>query len=516
MLHRRIFPALFLLIVCSTCWLVVKQCGAGRVSEAFSDVEAGIRDNISAQENVLESGFWRLEKQVNSYPNPLNVHYLTGFQQLQIRHRSYHRFLDSLRVQIAAAAGVPLDSFIVSHTLTSDHPSVKKLLLAGKPNLLMQITARTDSLRSDMLALADRARHLEHLFHQIFHTNTKIYYPFNGRTGNFNDLPVTGLLAMISHLQATALTSMIGVLNYCIGQTGGSGGWGNWITPAVSARSSYVLNGDYYQADIYLAGYSQQIDERSLKFFINKKPIAIKDGIGHFEKVGYGVGTRTFLVEARGNIWREDKGGKPYLDTFRVSREFSYQVIPFFPKVNLSDRLSYLYAYVENPVSVSAVGLNGSGEMRVSAPNARLQNVGGGRYMLTPHSLAPVTLETGSIVKFKYPVRLLPDPVPALGEFHSGSINREKLSAQTALSARFPDDFDFKVDCKILNFHLTRFRSREDPEVVENQGEQFNSSVRELLKTTQSGDRLLFDEIQVQCGAEPTPRTVAGLSLRVE
>ncbi|MCC6280823.1 MAG: hypothetical protein IT262_09490 [Saprospiraceae bacterium] len=78
------------------------------------------------------------------------------------------------------------------------------------------------------------------------------------------------------------------------------------------------------------------------------------------------------------------------------------------------------------------------------------------------------------------------------------------------------DNFDFQVNCKILNFHLTRFRGRKDPEVVENQGEQFNASVRELLKTAQPGDRLLFDEIRVKCGEEPSPRTLAGLSLRVE
>ncbi len=66
MLHRRIFPALFLLMVCCTCLLVVKQCGAGRVSEAFMDVDAGIRDNITAQENVLEEGFWKLESQTTS------------------------------------------------------------------------------------------------------------------------------------------------------------------------------------------------------------------------------------------------------------------------------------------------------------------------------------------------------------------------------------------------------------------------------------------------------------------
>jgi hypothetical protein len=515
MLHRHIFPALFLLMVCCTCWLVFQQCGAGRVSEAFADVDVGIRGDITAQENALEEGFWKLVSQTSSYRNATNEHYYTGFQHLQIRQRSYHRFLDSVRLQIAAAAGISLDSFRISHTLALDHPSVKKLLFAGKPNLLMQISARTDSLRSEMLTLADGDKYIEQIIYQIFNTNTRDYYPFNEKKGSFTDLPVTGALAMISHLQLTALEGMFAVLNYCLNKTGSTGTPFDEATPFVNPPTPFVLTGDFYLAEIYLASYSTS-DIRNIHILVDKKPIEVKDGIGHFEQNTAGVGTRTFLVEISGNVWREVKGGKRYLDTFQVAREFTYQVIPAFPQVHQSDRLSFLYAYVENPVSVSAVGLNGSNDMRISSQNAPLRNIGGGRCIITPRSLAPVTLATGSISKFKLPVRMLPDPVPMLGDFTSGSIHREELAVQTVLQTRFPADFDFPVNCKILNFHLTRFRGREDPEERDNQGSTFNSSVRDLLKTAQPGDRLVFDEVRVQCGEEPEPRTIGGLSLRVE
>jgi len=479
-------------------------------------VDAGIRGDLTAQENALEEGFRKLESQTSSYRNATNEHYYTGFQRLQIRHRAYHRFLDSVRLQIAAAAGISLDSFRIPHTLVLDHPSVKKLLFAGKPNLLMQISARTDSLRSDMLTLADGDKYIGQIIYQIFNTNTRDYYPFNEKKGSFTDLPVTGALAMISHLQLTALEGMVAVLNYCLSKTSGIECFNfRWDTPSANPSSPYVLSGEHYQADIYLAGYTREIDEKSLKFFINKKPFITKDGIARFEQLGYGIGTRSFLVEINGNVWREVKGGQRYLDTFQVAREFSYEVVAAFPQVHQSDRISYLYAYVENPVSVSSVGLNGSNDMRISSPNATLHNIGGGRCIIIPRSPAPVTLATGSISKFKLPVRMLPDPIPVLGDVTLGSVHREELAVQTTLQARFPADFDFPVNCKILNFHLTRFRGREDPEERDNQGSTFNSSVRELLKTAQPGDRLIFDEVRVQCGEEPEQRTIGGLSLRV-
>ena len=516
MLHRRIFPAFFLLMVCCTCWLVFQQCGAGRISEAFADVDAGIRGDITAQEKVLEELSRELENQTTSYRNERNEHYYTGFQKLKMQHRSYHRFLDSVRVQIAAAAGISLDSLRISHTLALDHSSVKKLLFTGKPNVLMQISARTDSLRSEMLTLTDKDEQVEQLICQIFNTNTRDYYPFNEKKGAFTDLPITGALAMISHLKLTALEGMFVALNYCFNKTGAIECFKFAWMPSVNPSSPYVLSGEHYQSDIYLSGYTREIDEKSLKFFINKKPFAIKDGIARFQQSTAGLGTRTFLVEISGNVWREVKGGKRYLDTFQVAREFSYEVVAAFPQVRQSDRLPCLYAFVENPVSASAISVTGSGEMRILDSNALLRNIGGGRCTITPRSLTPVTLKTGTPVNVKFPVRMLPDPILVLGDFTSGLIHGEELAVQTTLQARFPADFDFPVNCKILNFHLTRFRQREDPEELDNQGSTFNTGVLDLLKTAQSGDRLVFDEVRVQCGEEPEPRVISGLSLRVE
>lgn len=492
------------------CWFVLRQCNSGRISEAFVDVDAGIRDNIIAQHYILEERFLTLENETSRYRNELNEHYYNGFLQLLIKHRSYQHFLDSLRVQIANATGITLKSCKIA-PLGKQYPSVNKLL----PGMLMHISTRTDSLYSDMLSLADKDKEVEACIYQKYKTNPMDDYPFHGGKGNFRDIPTTGTLAMISHLQSMALERMIFVLNYCIKKTSGFDCFKAWIQPAANPQSPYVLSGDVYRADIFFTRYFEQIDEKSLQFFIDHKPMDVKDGISHFEQLASEVGAHSFVVEIKGKVWREGKSGRHYLDTFQVARTFTYHVVPFFPQVKLTNSPYCLYAYVDNPVTISSEERSKTSDIQVLSSNASIRNSGEGRYVIVPRSLAPVTLQTGSFVKFKLPVRPLPDPIASLA-LPSSTLSPTELAAQTSLLVHFPKDFDFEAPCTILNFRVTRFRKREDPQEIENQGNTFSEETSQLLKTAMPGDRFLFDEIQVQCGQEPAPRTIAGLSLRLE
>lgn len=506
----RVRSILFVVGLSLACWFVLRQCNSGRISEAFVDVDAGIRDNIEAQNYILEERFLTLENETSRYRNELNEHYYNGFLQLLIKHQSYQHFLDSLRVQIATATGVTLKSSKIV-PLGKQYPSVNKLL----PGMLMHISARTDSLYSDMLQLADQNKEVEACIYQKYRTNPMYDYPFHGEKGNFRDIPTTGTLAMISHLQSMALERMILVLNYCIKKTSGFDCFIAWIQPEANPQSPYVLSGDVYRADIFFTRYFEQLDEKSLQFFIDHKPMDVKDGISHFEQLACEVGAHSFVVEIKGKVWREGKSGRHYLDTFQVARTFAYQVVPFFPQVKLSNSPSFLYAYVDNPVIVSSAENSKSNEVQILSSNASLRTTEKGRYSVVPLSLDAVTLQTGSAVKFKFPVRPLPDPIASLA-LPSSTLTPTELAAQTSLHARFPEDFEVETDCTVLDFHVTRFRQREDPEKIENQGNTFSEKTSQLLKTAIPGDRFVFDEIQVQCGQEPAPRTIAGLSIRVQ
>jgi hypothetical protein len=208
---------------------------------------------------------------------------------------------------------------------------------------------------------------------------------------------------------------------------------------------------------------------------------------------------------------------KYYHDTFQLTKNFAYRVTAALPCITRPASVSYLFAYTGNPVTVTAWDGERADPVRLSDSDASIKNLNKNSYDIIPHTLKPVTLAVGPFSTFTFAVRSLPDPIVEIGGYSASSyIKRDVLAQIRALHARFPEDFDFQVDSKVLGFHLTRFRQREDPEEVENQGSTFNEAVRHLLKTAQPGDRLVFDEVRVQCGEEPAPRTIGVLSLRVQ
>lgn len=497
-------------------WTCTGHCDQGRIILAYAVADAGIQSNVVRQKQYVEDQYLDLESYANIAFPSYRGHTMERLQPLMAAYRSYHLYLDSIRTALLNTVGLSPDLPLAMQPLKGNHHLVKKFLLSGQRSVLMQIAERSYSLRAAMLTFDDHDKMVEIMLPLDLSVKPDGSFTLFRHTCNFHDIPLSGVLSMLSSLQASASGSMVCVMYYCEQQMRYRGIICNFggIYPSISAKSTYILSGDTYQSDIFIAAYSDKI--RNEETWINGKLIPAKDGIALYEARSNKVGPHKFQVNIRGNIVLEHFG-RYYLDTFEVSKEFAYQVVSPHPQISRPVLANYLYANTENPITITAWDDYSADTVRVSSKNAALKHLGGGRYTLTPNSNNPVILSVGKFATFKYEVRPLPDPVPVFGNYVSGqAVQHGLISAQTALNARFPPDFDFQVDCKILNFHLTRFRGRKDPEVVENQGEPFNASVRELLKTAQPGDRLLFDEIRVKCGEEPSPRTLAGLSLRVE
>lgn len=465
-------------------------------------MDAGLRNTLSAQQQYLSLNLWTLKLAVNRFPDERNVAALSNYQRLREQYLCYQSYLDSVRMQL-----------LIPNQPVDPNKAKEKILLQGHPSLLMQISSRSDSLRSTMRELSkDRSEVADSIFR--FGATATGKYTLNGQSGNFHDLSIQGTRAMLSNLQVAAGKSMVGMLEYYMYKVRYPCFFDRFTPEAISS-STFLWSGERYTADICFRGY-EPADLLETRIKVNGKSIPVTHSTAHLEIPMTGIGSRSLLVEISGMMPRSNTFPPSY-DTVYAAREFYVQVRSPHPQIVQSRPSHFLYAYAANPVSISTWDESVyNSDPRATCSNAAIVYDGGGRYVITPRSLAPVALNAIPGVTFQLEVRPLPDPILLLGDFTSWSIHREEFALQTALHARFPADFDFPVNCKILNFHLTRFRKREDPEETDNQGSTFNTAVRDLLKTAQPGDRLVFDEVRVQCGKEPEPRTVGGLSLRVE
>ena len=490
-----------------------EKCSPGRITRAFAEADGGIRNAMSAQKNAIDLWYWVFDLDVQSYANDYNMQYLSGFQNLQKQHQIFNSFMDSLRTRLIESAGLSADRPLNAQPLKQDHYLVRRLLLEGKPNILSQIAARTEKLQTALLAFTNQEKHIAGFISRV-EARKDGRLVIDGNTINFHDLPLSGALAILSLLQLNEQKHLMAGLSYGLNRTGHTSCPFDRFTPSVSTSSSFVPAGVPYSADVFLSGFGTGV--RNVKCFINGQPMQVHDGVARFEEFAKTPGEHRFYVEIGGNIMRK-KDFTYYPDTASGSKEFRYFVVSPHPQISRPSKTNILYAYVENPVTVEAWDGYNARRVSIRKGNATLARSENFKYIITPHTLEPVTLKVGSDATFSFVVRPLPDPAIRLGTFVSGqTISSNELENQTTLHVAFPEAFGFSVDCQILGFKVTRFRPREDPEEADNQGSTFNNAVLKILEHARSGDRLLFDEIQVQCGDEPAPRTLAGLSLRVQ
>lgn len=503
MKYLRLHQILFWFLVLATLWFSIGQCSQGRISEAFAQSEIGLEQNLQNIRRINQQLQASLSSLAEFNTEPW-LHKIPELERLEMSLRSFHRFVENIRGQLKAAAK--------NSQTPNDCHLTAKLLLEGSPSLLQQLSHKTDSLRKTMLALVDSAEYTLPAITLDFAAQDNGQYRFQGFSGNFHDMPLSGARAVLADVQMSAAMSLTAVLQYLASRSCVADIRMDYCYPNLLAKKSYVFSGEPFEADIVVGGYEPRAN--ILRIWVNGTGLPVRNGMAHFEHVTRGIGTQSVNAEILGTIPRNGKDGTR-LDTFRVARSFSYEVGTRFPNIQLSDAVTYLYQGIENPISYYADGYSHS---VLHSYDALLKPAtGAGRYTILPGSLQPVKITAGSISSFSFPVRPVPNPEPLLAGMGSGnSIPQNLVAGQTALSTRFPEYFDLEASCQIIGFQLSRFRPRENPAEVDNEGPAFNQQVLALLQSSQPGDRLLFENIWVKCSGDTKPRLIEHLSVRVK
>lgn len=134
---------------------------------------------------------------------------------------------------------------------------------------------------------------------------------------------------------------MATVLNYCAEKISGDWicGWDDFM-PEASPSSSYVLTGNPYEADVFLANYVHNDD--IIRVRVGGSDLPVENGVAHYRINTSGAGYKDFLVEIFGTRVGANRDGFKR-DTFRVAKKFSYYVATRHPRVPQPDNLQYLY-----------------------------------------------------------------------------------------------------------------------------------------------------------------------------
>jgi hypothetical protein len=523
MTRFRLSTLLSGLLLLGLAFMGILYCGQdGGQDHAFAAIDKALLEG-QKQINIFNVEWENdIRMEAEAYRNPKNDRYAAYATQLLQRATAYCLFIDSIKLLLPEANQHSSVNGKQSQGDWRLYDAPGKILVSGEPervSLANQIARETRILCNFIDSLADGDPLVRAAIPLQFDYFGNGRFQIDRHQSSFLQLPLTGILAVLSDLQNRAAVSASVWLNYCWDMVHVFSTGGGWVQLMASAKASYILPGDRYEADIFLNSFGEEILSEEIS--IDGKPMPIKEGMVHYEVTTQSPGRKTFQVESVVRKFRRTQSGL-VTDTIRSVRDFSYFVSNDPGKILQPASTQYLYVGVENPVTLTArYGLTPH-VVHMDAGGAEVWKSGPGQYRIKPGQPGKVKLKIrfgGETVPsvYEYTALPLPDPLPCLGDsLRGGRVTPEMLNRQTSLQVNYPEDFDFQVDCAVISFQLTRIRPRDDSEEAANEGGIFNPEVRRLLETARPDDRLLFHDIAVRVPGDQEVRMIGAMVFRVE
>ncbi|MCX7697371.1 MAG: hypothetical protein N2Z72_06740 [Bacteroidales bacterium] len=271
----------------------------------------------------------------------------------------------------------------------------------------------------------------------------------------------------------------------------------------VIAQSNYVLQGEKYRAEIFVAAYDSRqqpkiiigsdVDTVNLQVIGDQQVIEGKDGYGIYEVQAAGLGERKY----GGIIEIISKNGQVMKYPFRSS----YFVAA--PSATVSpEKMNVFYIGVDNPVSVSVPGVPNE-KVRVSISNGSMISQGSGKYIVRvsggTESVITVSAELGSgtvrqmgVAKFR--VKKLPTPKPYIAGKPGGNYSKAEVLASPYVTAVM-ENFDFDIRYDVISYTFTYKNPAGDLIDIQGVGYQMTSDMKTKIQNAKKGERFWFDNI---------------------
>lgn len=319
---------------------------------------------------------------------------------------------------------------------------------------------------------------------------------------HFEQMPVAAVMPMLTKYQNDAKVAETAILNHFADQLNVTSVKPDRFVPVISTDKSYVIRGEEFKGEIFLAAYSSTADNISVA--VDGRPLQVREGKAVFTShpTSNGISEHQMTIRLTNPLTGE---------TETYSKQFTYEVGERSVAVSL-DKMNVFYVGVENPVSISAAGIPSS-KMRVAATGVELTKKPNGKYVAIPRKAgqASITVSGGGLqpTVFEYRVKRIPNPVIKLGDKTGGQIPVAHFKAQKGLIPVL-ENFDFKAKVKIRGFELVRIR-KGDAATANNRSGAYGTDAKRLVKKAQRGDIFYFDNIKVHCPGDDYDRKMPGL-----
>ncbi|MFM7023546.1 MAG: gliding motility protein GldM [Flavobacteriales bacterium] len=336
-------------------------------------------------------------------------------------------------------------------------------------------------------------------------------------------LPLAAVTANLSNIQSYLRNAESITINYLYEELGIDNYKVNKIQAATIAQSSYVLKGDQYNAQIFLAAsdttqqpiilvgdYDMDLFNKSgqLKFFSKVDTLDIKDGFGKFSSLGSSVGEHTW----KGVVRIPHPNPKRKGEFLTYPFENKYLVAQPSAVVSV-DKMNVMYLGPENPISISVPGI-ASDKIQPQIDNGTLMRTGDGKFMAKPSRLglakitvyAEVNGQKVNLGQMEFRVKSLPTPrafyFDKSGKQSYTLIEFKKkiaVSKGQKIEVLYDPSFVFNLPCYVNGFEMTIIdRTGNGKGTIKCPKGEFDSKVMAALNTVGKGDKIFFEGIKAK------------------
>jgi len=276
------------------------------------------------------------------------------------------------------------------------------------------------------------------------------------------------------------------------------------IRARVIAPTSYIQQGDSYEADIFLGASSSNIKPEDMEVIMGidsataakggtGTKIEVINGEGHYKTGGGSVGDQKY----RGVIkYKNPKGEYEYYPF-----EQEYKVAPPAAAVS-ADQMNVFYAGIPNPVTASAAGKSPNDiEIIPTGAGVKASKTGPGKWELsftgTGECNISVTAKdkkggTKEQGKFKFRVKPLPKPEPKIGgKFSPSEMKKGELSTIGSIGAG-AQGFDLQVNYLVLEYEVNG-KVKGKVVMANGKGPNLSGDAKSLLTNADPNSKVYVD-----------------------
>ncbi len=322
-------------------------------------------------------------------------------------------------------------------------------------------------------------------------------------SSHFEHIPMVAVITMMSKLQNDVRNAEADIIQNLLSQIDASDTKVNKMEAIVMSKTSYVLQGNEYEARIILAAYDSL---QKPQIFIGpyKKTATGYEMVGEGKPLPYDAQGRAIYRSSGtsvGNFTLQGLLQLPGPDGMMTYPFTSEYQVGKADAVISPTKMNVFYFGVDNPVSISVSGVP-SDKISASMTNGTLTR-SGGDWIAKPSSgsggskitvTANVNGQNRVVGSSEFRLKMIPNPVAKVAGKIGGKIDKGTLSAQLAVIAEM-ENFDFDLKFKVTEFNVTAVvKGFAQSKLAK--GAAITAEQKTLIGSLTKGSKVYFEDIK--------------------